>query len=271
MEPGKTGTIPIQFNSANFSGQVSKSITVTCNDPSQPQVILEIQGTIWRAIDVTPQLAVLLVTEETPTKATTLRIVNNVPEPLTLSAPESGNPAFAAELKTNQPGREFELIVRTVPPLAPGHVSGVISLKTSSTNIPILSITAIANMQPVVMVQPSQITLPAAPLVNPTISTIWVRNNGTNELALTDPAVNAKGVDVQLKELQAGSNFTVTVTFPAGFETAQGEKVELSLKSNHPRFPVIKVPVLQPPSPAPVAVPAPGQVKQPPLSPGPGN
>lgn len=263
VEPGKTGSIPIEFNSANFSGQVGKSITVTCNDTSEPVVALQIQGTIWRSIDVTPQYAILFVTAESPTNETTLRIVNNVDQPLTLSAPESANPAFAAELKTNQPGREFELIVRTVPPLPPGNVSGVISLKTSSTNTPTLSITAIANMQPVVMVQPYQITLLAAPLVSPTISTISIRNNGTNTLALSEPAVNAKGVDLQLKELQPGRFFTLTVTFPAGFEMAQGEKVELSLKSNHPQFQVIKVPVLQPSRPAPTA--APDQVVRPAL------
>jgi hypothetical protein len=265
VEPRKTGSIPIEFNSHDFSGQVGKSITVACNDTSQPVVALQIQGNIWRAIDVTPMYAILLVTVESPIKTTTLRIVNNVAQPLTLSAPESGNPAFAAELKTNQPGREFELIVKTVPPLPAGNVSGVISLKTSSTNIPTLSITAIANMQQVVMVQPAQITLPAAPMVNPTISMVWIRNNGTNELAVTEPAVNAKGVDVQLKELQLGRYFSVTLTFPAGFEIAQGEKVELSLKSNHPEFQAIKVPVLQPPSPVPTA--APGQVIRPTLPP----
>jgi hypothetical protein len=252
VEPGQTGTIPIQFNSTTFSGPVGKNIMVTCNDPGEPVVTLQLSANIWRTIEVTPQFAILSVTAESPSNTTTMRITNNMPEPLTLGAPESGNPAFAAELKTIQPGREFELIVRTVPPLPVGNVSGAISLKTSSTNIPTLTITAIANMQPVVMVMPSQISLPVAPLANPMLYTLSIRNNGTNTLALSEPAMNAKGVDVQLKELQPGRFFEVSVTFPAGFEVAQGEQVELSLKSNHPQFPVIKAPVLQPPRPVPV-------------------
>ena len=40
IEPGKTGSIPIQFNSGSFGGQVAKTITVTCNDPNQPTVTL---------------------------------------------------------------------------------------------------------------------------------------------------------------------------------------------------------------------------------------
>jgi hypothetical protein len=45
------------------------------------------------------------------------------------------------------------------------------------------------------------------------------------------------------------------VTFPAGYQVPPGEKVELSLKSSHPQYSVIKVPVYQ--AQAPVARPAP--------------
>jgi Protein of unknown function (DUF1573) len=255
VEPGKIGSIPIEFNSASYSGAVGKSITVTCNDANQPTVVLQINGNIWRPIDVSPQIAMLNVTSEMPSNSMTVRIVNNEQEPLTLSPPESNNRAFATEFKTNQPGKEFELIIKTVPPLPVGNVQGQITLKTSSTNLPVINVSAWANVLPVVMVGPTQITLPTAPLTNPMPSTISIRNNGTNTLVLSEPAVNAKGVEVQLQELQAGHFFTLTLSFPAGFETAQGEKVELSVKSNHPQFPMIKVPVIQPPRPTPSVVP----------------
>jgi hypothetical protein len=258
VEPGKTGTVPIQFNSSNFRGPVAKSVTVTCNDANQPRVVLQLKATIWKPIDVTPQLAALNVTSESPSNATMVRIANNEEAPLTLSAPESSNPAFAAELRTNQLGKEFLLIVKTVPPLPVGKVQGQITLKTSSTNMPVINISAWVNVQQTMMVMPSQISLPTAPLANARPYTISIRYSGTNTLALSEPAVNAKDVDVQLKELQPGRYFTLKVSFPAGFEIAQGEKVELSVKSNHPQFPVIKVPVHQPPRPAPTA--APGRV-----------
>ena len=53
--------------------------------------------------------------------------------------------------------------------------------------------------------------------------------------------MNPKGVDVQLKELGPGRDFTLTGTFPTGFEIAQGEKIELSVRPNHLQFPAIKV------------------------------
>jgi hypothetical protein len=72
---------------------------------------------------------------------------------------------------------------------------------------------------------------------------------------LSEPAVNEKSVGLQLQEVEAGRFFMLTASFPAGFEMAQGQKVEVSVKSNHPQFPTIKVPVVQQPRPAPSVVP----------------
>ena len=255
VEPGRSGGIPIQFNSASFNGQVGKAITVICNDTNQPAVVLQMKGTVWKPIEVTPQLAVLNVTAESASASATVRIVNNEEGPVTLSAPEGNNAAFAAELRTNQPGKQFELVIRTLPPLPPGNVQGQITLKTSSTNMPVINVTAWANVQPVVVAMPMQIALPVAPLAGPMASTVSIRNNGTNALTLSEAAVNAKGVEVQVKEIEPGRNFNVAMNFPAGFEVAQGERVELSVKSSHPLFPAIKVPVYQPPRPAPLMAP----------------
>ena len=253
VDPGQTGSIPIQFNTVGYGGAVGKSITVTCNDTNQAAVVLQIKGNVWKPIDVMPQMAVLNVTAESPSAATTVRIVSNEEAPLTLSAPEGNNAAFAAELKTNQPGKQFELVVRTVPPLPAGNAQGQITLKTSSTNLPVINVTAWANVQPVVVAMPAQIALPMAPLANPMPSAVSIRNNGTNTLTLSEAMVSAKGVDVQVRETEPGRAFTLALNFPAGFEIAQGEKVELSVKSNHPQFPMIKVPIMQPARPAPTA------------------
>src|SRR5688572_2263781 len=59
VEPGKTGIIPLQFNSAGFSGTVVKTATVTCNDPASPSLTLQLSGNVWREIDAVPQFAVL--------------------------------------------------------------------------------------------------------------------------------------------------------------------------------------------------------------------
>jgi len=171
-------------------------------------------------------------------------------EVLEVWAPESNNKAFTAQVKTNTAGKEFVVTISTVPPLEAGNVQATITLKTSSTNMPVVNITAWANVQAVVVVNPPQITLPAGPLAAKQTAAITIQNNGTNALKLTDATVDAKGVDVQIAESSPGKLFTATLTFPEGFEAPQNTPVAFSVKSSHPRFPVIKVPVMQMPRPA---------------------
>lgn len=263
VEPGQTGNIPIQLNVGSYSGTVAKSVTVTCNDPTQPNVPLQMQATVWKPIEVTPQFAVLNVTAEAPTNSTVVRIVNNTEEPLAVFSPESSNPVFGLDLRTLREGKEYELVVRTVPPLPGGNVAGRITLKTSSTNLPVISVSAWANVQQAVVTMPAQLTLSAAPLARTTPLSVSIRNNGTNAMVLTDPTINAKGVDLQLKEIQAGRYFMLLATFPAGFEIAPGEQIQISVKSDHPKFPTITVPVRQMPPPPLPAVSAPRPAGQP--------
>jgi hypothetical protein len=256
VEPGQQGTIPIEFHSTNFNGPVTKLVTVTCNDTNQPQVKLQIKGTLWRPIEVMPQSAVLNVLPDSPTNAfTVVRIVSNLDKPLILSAPESNHRALAVELKTNQPGKEFQLVIKAVPPLGSGNVFGRITMKTSAPEMPILEVSAYATAPQPVTVTPSNLVLPGGPLTNKLMRSVSIRSVWSSPLTLTNAVLNARGVNVQLRELQPGRYFTVTLTFPEGFEVAKGEQVELSVKSNHPQFPLIKVPITQLPRPVPPPVP----------------
>ena len=255
VEPGKTGSIPIQFNTANYNGPVFKQVTVTCNDKSQLTLFLQLKGTVFKPIDINPNLAVLNIPPDAETGSVVVTITNNTEEPLTLSSPESNNRAFAAELKTIQAGKGYQLIISVVPPLPPGSVQGQISMKTTWTNMPVLNVSTYANVQPSILVIPSHITLPPAPLANAQTPSVMIQNNGTNMLTLSEPMVNAQGVETQIKETEAGRKFAALVTFPQGFEIPPGQHVELTVKSSNPKFPVVKVPVTQMPRAAAPVIP----------------
>src|SRR6266536_4594740 len=183
VEPGKTGVIPLQFNSANFGGIVTKSATVTCNDPGQSNVVLQISGTVWKPIEVTPTMATFNVASDSQTNETrVVRIVNNLEEPLTLSDLQCSNRSFQVELKTVQPGKEFALHVTAVPPFTTPTVYAPITLKTSSAKMPTINVSAYVTVQQAVMVTPQQMNLPQGPLASATSRSILIRTGGTNTL-----------------------------------------------------------------------------------------
>jgi hypothetical protein len=266
VEPGKTGSIPISFNSTGYGGPVGKTVTVTCNDKANPRPMLQFKGTVWKPLDVVPPMGVLNLSADSPLASVTVRVTNNLPEPITVSAPESNNRAFAAELKTIQAGKEFEVIIAPVSPLPPGNAQAQFTLKTSSTNAPVITIPVFANVQPAITLSPVQVQLPAPPLAQSQTVSLDVMNHSTNLIVLFEPTVNAPGVDVQLKEVTPGKRFSAALTFPQGFEISQGQRVELSIKTSLPLMPVLKAPIMQPlrPPPPRIQPPAPAQqVKRP--------
>jgi Protein of unknown function (DUF1573) len=246
VEPGKTGTVPIEFFTAKFNGPISKTINVLCNDTNHPVVALELKGTVWRPIEVFPDAAMFSGLFEGTNTSRVLAITNKQSQPLIVSDLRSNHPCISAELRTNRLGEEYELHVNLVPPFGTGHIFGQITMKTSAPEMPVLTVPVWAIAQPAVMALPAEVELPAGPITDKLTRSVSFRNNAANGLIISEPRVNIPGVEVQLHELQPGKLFTVLLLFPPGLEIPDGQKVELTVKSNHPQFPVLKVPIVRP-------------------------
>jgi hypothetical protein len=254
VEPGKTGTIPIQFNSANYSGQVFKTVTVTSNDKTTHSTALQVKGTVWKPIDVNPGFAVMNIPPDTQSNVTSkVHIVNNMEDLVTLSPPSSSSTNFTASLVTNTPGKDYDVIVTALPPFEQQNFQAQISMKTSSTNMPTITVTAWANVQQPVTISPPQLMIGAAPLATKQTHTITVQNNSAKPFKVSDAAIDMKDVEIQTTEPNPGKTFSFTLTFPEGMEL-KGGHAEFTAKSDNPRFASIKVPITQ--LAKPVALPA---------------
>jgi hypothetical protein len=245
VEPGQTGNIPIQFNTAAYNVPVFKQVTVTCNDKAQPAVFLQLKGVVFKPLDVAPPMAYLNLSPDAEGGSATVTITNNTEDALVLSEPVSNNKAFAAELRTDTPGKSYQLVISSIAPLGAPGVQAQITVKTSWTNQPTLTVPVYANTKPVLSVSPSIISLPPSPLAAVQTSSVTIQNNSTNPLSVTDASVNAAGVEVQIKEMQPGQMFTALATFPQGFEAQPGKPLELRMKSSNPKYPEVKVPIIQ--------------------------
>jgi copper(I)-binding protein len=250
VEPGNTGSIPIQVNTYGYNGPVIKQVTVTCNVTNQPTLFLQLKGTLYKPIDITPPMAVIGIPPDSESGSVLVTITNNTEEPLMLSSPESNNRLFSAQLATNTPGKGFELRISVAPPLPTGSIQAQINLRTGWTNPAVLTVPVVVSVQPAVMVIPSYVTLPAGPLGAALTNSVAIENRSTNALRLSDATVNVPGVEAQIREMRPGMSFTAMLAFPQGFQVPPGQQVELSVKSSNPKYPVLKVPVMQLPRPA---------------------
>lgn len=251
VEPGQFGVLPVQLNTAGFQGMVIKTVTLTCNDPRQPNVTLQLRANLWMPIEMNPRYATLRANVERFSEArAVVQILNHEEAPLRLQPPSSNNPLLKAEVVERVPGREFELVI-TPAGLAPtGNAQAVISIPTSSTNLPVLNLTALVLLDPVVTVAPPFIQLGPGPLPNPQTVEVSVMNQGTNRLQLSDVAVNHTNVTVEVQETKPGEYFRLQLHFPAGFLLAPGEVLALTARTSHPQHPMVRVPIAQVRTPA---------------------
>jgi len=253
IQPGQSGKIPVQFNPASFSGPIGKSVTVLCNDPTQPTVALQFHATVWRPIEVQPSFVYFTSVEGETNDVKVVHITNHLDEPLTLETPQSSNPSFQTEIKTVVPGKDFHLLVRYTGPISNTTAQGFITVKTSATNLPMVSISAQANIQPAFAIMPTQITLPAGTLDKGHRHSQVIRNNSNVPMKITDAAVNAERVTVQITEPQPGKFFVLAVSFPPQFQAPPGVSMALTIHTTHPKHAVIKVPIVPAAAAAPVA------------------
>ena len=267
IAPGQTGIIPIQIATSNLRGQIAKTVKVVSNDRTRPNVTLQISAVIWQPIEVSPQPSAFFTVSPDSTNVNNqvLKIFNRMDAPLDLFEPLSTTNVFSCALKTNIPGREFELTVTAAPPAHPASslsatiVQGEITLKSPATN-KALTISVFETVSPEITVFPPTIQLPAAPLARPSTSHITIRENITN-MTLSDPVMSEPGVGITMATLQTNRTYVLTVAFPQDFTAKAGQNV--TVKTDNPRFPTITVPVtptpgMAQPLPAPVrALPAP--------------
>jgi len=254
VEPGQWGQIPIQVTlSPGWNGTMTKTATIECNDKTkQPgQTSVNLRFTIWKPVDVSQQFVTLNIQADADSyPSTSVRVDNNMEGPVAVYSPESSSKNFAVEIKTNDVGKHYELVIKAVPPFTSGQpVSGQITAKTSATNMPEVRLTAMAMVPQAVTVFPMTLALEPAPLATKAEKAIIITYNGAKSLTLSEPSFNAKGVDVLLSEVRPGKEFRATLSFPQGFE-AQGRPLAFTVKSSNPGMPVITVPVTQAATPA---------------------
>jgi hypothetical protein len=156
IPPGQQGRIPFSFNSTGMVGDLHRTLSISTNDPTQPSVMLIIKGTVWQKIQLTPPTALIAFPkDDTKHRPATIIITNHTDQPLNLQAPTCNLSQINVRLETIKPGQEFKLIVDTAPPFPQSTLRGLITIGTTSTEVPVLNIPVTALVPPIKTSVPS--------------------------------------------------------------------------------------------------------------------
>jgi hypothetical protein len=248
LKPGEKAILPLRFQTANFDGQVYKRVSVLSNAKNQTNVHLTISGTVWQPVEVIPTVAVFgLLSSRNLQTNRTLRIVNNLPQAITIEPPDSSSDRFRAQLRTLSPGKEFALEISTVPPLSNGNNYGIISMRTSAAEKPVINLPTYATVQPIIVI-PQQVVFSRNTLIGPSKLAVLIINNQERKLSITNPRINISGVEITLREPAKNSRFVIDLTFPENVQFPKERTAALCCDTDNPEVPTLTIPIV----PAPV-------------------
>jgi len=249
LAPGESGQFPFKISTKKIRNKFEKAITITSNDPTNPNLKIKLAGEVKRYVGVTPSAANFGRIAGQEPQERILTIQNNTEQPLELTMPPAKKGArFTYELVETAPGKTFKLHVHTAPPFTPGSLRDKLQLTTNVDKQKTLDIVVIATIPMRLDIQPRTITLRQAKgsaAGKPVKRRVRFTNYGKKPVKLLEGSANHPDIKVTIKERQEGKAYDVEVVVPPNYEPpAQGHIV--TLKTDDPDKPTLTVPIRGP-------------------------
>ena len=151
---GGSGKITLKVDTSKFKGPISKTATVTTNDPEQPQLRLVMNANVTTFIDVLPRDIVSFRQYRGEEKKEELTIKSNEPGEFKITDVQVTGEGLKHELTKASAG-EYKLALWMDKATPVGTVSGNVKLLTSSAKEPEVAITVRGTILGQITVNPS--------------------------------------------------------------------------------------------------------------------
>jgi Protein of unknown function (DUF1573) len=247
VQPGESGIIPIKLKPGHNAGPVNKRITVSTNVAGKDEtIVLEIKGTVWAPVQVTPRSAAFgRLTPDTLKEGMTrtLTIVNNLDEPMKPGAIKSSNDAFGGVIKPVEEGKKYELTVSITDKIVGGSNSTQITIETGLEDPKTIDVPAYVFLSPPVDITPAKLQLPK-PRSAELVRTFYIRSNTANTIQVSDEKATSNKLKLEIMDVRGDQRtYRLSVTIPADYEPpAQGD--EITFKTSDPSMPIGRIPIM---------------------------
>ncbi len=224
-----------------LKGEFSKPISVTTNDPENPNIRLICAGQILEAMKFDTSRIDFGKASRTPTTRQKVVVVTRGDGgPLTpgVTPPKSKN--LKAELREIEKGERYELVVTLVPPFAIDRVVETLKLQTGVPEAPGVTIRVVASVFPRLAVKPKRFSVPADPKPEwqQQVRLTWDDNQPYRILAATvdDPNLKVRIEDVNGRQ-------RVLLRVAEGLKPTAGNHT-VTVETDDPEMPTVEILVL---------------------------
>lgn len=256
IAPGQSGEFPFSLNSTKLRGAYDKAITITTNDPVNPDLRLKLTGNCKRYVDILPTHAIFGKITDDEAQERVLKITNNTEKDIEVTVDPATDGPFKFDLVAVKPGKEFELKVSLQQPFKPGDYRNGTTIKTNVAEQATISVIATATVPERLEVLPETVTLnPITTADKPYVRPLRFTNYGKKPVKVVEAISDDPVLKVTVNERTEGKAYTINVDVPAGYVKPTKENQKIVLKTDDPDRPTIDIPVIPLPT-SPDAPPA---------------
>ncbi|GEM_PF-383321 len=268
VAPGKEGSITLAIpQTGGYAGEMSKSATVTTNDPALSTFYLTLRayfkpadtaagainkvagyGKMSGAFSVSPndRWTTSAITGSAP--ATKLYLFNNERNLVRIKQVEAGGSSFKVTVTPIEDGKRYEVSISTDPALKPGQYSQKARIITDHPTKPDVILHLDVTVFAKVFATPNSVNLQQlslnSDLANINLPLIYIRK--VREAGLQVKSVNSTlpFIKIEVKTEVEGQFYTLRITFDKSKISEAGNfKGEIEVATNDAEVPVIKIPV----------------------------
>ena len=265
IHPGGVGKVTASIHTTNFKGDVTKSVTVTTNDPTNKSFSLQIKAKVLVPIDVMPSEMVSFDGKAGTLQPSTVTVVANGGEVFDIISEETndahykvavapnlvaeaGKPApKAPKAKAGTLGSGMSSYLVTITPAADlpiGRGNAQVTLKTSHPKAAEVIVRVSSFVRGDVEILPERVTLRLGSTQpdDAKVQHVAIRKREGGPLKILGVESSNPAVKTTLKTVTAGQEFDLAVKYDGPPPTAV-INAEVSIKTDDPKQPLLKVTV----------------------------
>jgi hypothetical protein len=239
IPPGGQGEIKVTFDTKNRRGKSHKTITVSSNDPDQPNMQLSISGEILVDVDITPHYVNFgnIKRGEEHTKSVKVRFPHD--PTLRVTRVESLTEGITAKQGATK-SDETEIQIRVDRKAPVGRLSGRVKIHTTSPNKPTDVIMVVVHVMGEIMVEPSSLSGVFLKGNPKTLRSIDLTKKGEKNLKIEKVEENTGRFTTNVAEVKKGEHYRIELSLREDAELGSFRGT-LRIYTNHTDQRVIEV------------------------------
>ena len=251
IPPGAERRVVVEWNTADAKANATAEVLLRTNDPGRPEVTLALRATVVSPIEFRPMPAAFFSVYQGETAGQTVTLVNNEDRPLRVTGIEPEGSHFTATVREVTPGKVFELRLSVPAKTQAGRFMEAVHVRTDHPSFPNLRVGVNVFVKTELYANPESLDFGVVPLD---------RLAGSNALDFMTQTflVKARRGPFELRSIESDvPGLAITRTPASGSsdvfridvamakeKLAKGPlKGSLQIRTSHPDFPEIRVPV----------------------------